>query len=311
MSAETRRRILAAAEEMGYVPNQHAQQLATGRSRTVLVPFRRDDIFDDPFLAEVGKGIQRVLREHGYSVLFDSPPRTGRIGDDLEVVRRVRSRAFAGSILIEGYWFAEGMLREVAGADYPCVVTDYHDAVDLPHVGTVVLHQEPGIRQAARMLHDLGHRRIAVLNPQGLIQHVTAFRAEMEALGCPVRPEYDLTVADLADGAQTAAQELLSLPEPPTAAFVIKDAPALLLMREARRRGLRVPDDLSVISYDDTSVATLAEPPLTCVSAEPVGLGGALAKTLIAMLREPGVTPPATFRESHLVVRESVAPPPV
>jgi DNA-binding LacI/PurR family transcriptional regulator len=113
MSVETRRRILAAAEEMGYVPNQHAQQLATGRSRTVLVPFRCDDIFDDPFLAEVGKGIQRVLREHGYSVLFDSPPHSGG-GDELEVVRRVRSRAFAGSILIEGYWFTETMLRQVA-----------------------------------------------------------------------------------------------------------------------------------------------------------------------------------------------------
>jgi DNA-binding LacI/PurR family transcriptional regulator len=309
MSAETRKRILDAAEETGYVPNQHAQQLATGRSRTILVPFRRADIFDDPFLAEVGKGIQRVLREHGYSVLFDSPPQRTGVGDDLEVVRRVRSQAFAGSILIEGYWFNEDMLRQVAGPDHPCVVTDYNDAVALPHVGTVVLNQVKGIRDAVRLLHKVGHRRVALVSQCGLLLHEDAFRGEMLALGSPVRPEYDIAIGPTLDEAEAAAQRLLSLPEPPTAAFVIKDLPALVLMREARRRGLRVPDDLSVISYDDTSVARLAEPPLTSVSVDCVGLGGALAETLLTMLRERGITPPAVFHDSRLVERESVAPP--
>jgi LacI family transcriptional regulator len=310
MSEETRRRILKAAEEMGYVPNQHAQQLATGRSRTVLVPFRRHDIFDDPFLAEVGKGIHRVLRANGYSALFDSPPprdRSGGGGDELEVARRVRSRAFAGSILIEGYWFTEGMLGQVAAPDHPCVVTDYHDAVDLPYVGTVVLRQESGIQEAARLLYGLGHRRVALLNMHGLTQHAEAFRAEMAAQGAPVRPEYDLCIGATADEAAAAARRLLALPEPPTAAFVIKDLPALVFMREARRMGLRVPEDLSVISYDDTPVAQLAEPSLTSVSVDCVGLGGAMAQMLLAMLREPGTTPDAIQHEARLIERESVA----
>lgn len=311
MSEETRRRILTAAEEMGYVPNQHAQQLATGRSRTVLVPFRREDVFDDPFLLEVGKGIRGVLRAHGYGVLFDSPaPRADESGDDLEVVRRVRSRAFAGSILIEGYWFAEGMLRQVAGPEHPCVVTDYHDAVDLPHVGTVVLDQEPGIRQAARLLFGLGHRRVAVVNQAGHTRHRDAFAREMAALGAPVRPECLLEIGAGVAEAEGAARRLLGMPEPPTAAFVLKDAVALAFMREVRRLGRSVPGDVSVIGYDDTYVATLAEPPLTAVSVGSVGLGQVLAESLLAMLRSPQAAPPVTYRESSLVERGSVGPPP-
>jgi LacI family transcriptional regulator len=131
----------------------------------------------------------------------------------------------------------------------------------------------------------------------------------MTVLGAPVRPEYDISIGPSPEDALRVAGRLLDLPEPPTAAFVIKDATALFLMREARRRGLRVPDDLSVIGYDDTYVASLAEPPLTSVSLDCVGLGGALAKTLIRMLREPGGAPPATVLENRLVERESTAAP--
>ena len=129
ISEKTRRRVRERMAELGYVPNQSARELASGRSRTVLVPFRTADLLTDPYLAEVTQGMLSALRRRGYGVLLDVP---GEGEEETALVQRAHSRAFAGSVLFEGFYLSDELLARIAGPRHPCVVTAPERAARAP-----------------------------------------------------------------------------------------------------------------------------------------------------------------------------------
>ena len=305
ISEKTRRMVRERMAELGYVPNQSARELASGRSRTVLVPFRNADVLTDPYLAEVTQGMLVGFRRRGYGVLLDLP---GEDEGQEALVQRARSRAFAGSVLFEGFFLPDEILALVAGPESPCVVTDPERARPVPHVATVVYDTAGGMREAARHLADLGHRRVGVLNDKNL--SADAFLEELRRAGAPARPEWVLDASPDIEEAAAAARRLLSSVghEPPTALFARKDVLALAALREARRLGINVPRDLSVVSFDDTHLTRLADPPLTAVSLDCPALGHLLAETLCELMERPQEAPVVKRHPARLVVRGSTAP---
>jgi DNA-binding LacI/PurR family transcriptional regulator len=240
--------------------------------------------------------------------LLDVP---GEGEEETALVHRARSRAYAGSVLFEGFYLSDELLARLAATRHPCVVTAPEHARPVPHVTTVIYDADGGMREAARHLVGLGHRRIAVLNDAGL--SCGAFLDEARLLGAPVAPERAASVLPSVENAAEVVRRFLSLPERqrPTALFARKDVLALAALREARRAGLTIPHDLSVVGFDDTHLNRLADPPLTAVSLDCPALGELLADALCQRIERPEPSPITLRHPARLVVRASTAAPPV
>jgi LacI family transcriptional regulator len=189
------------------------------------------------------------------------------------------------------------------------------DPINVPTVGVTSVGSTnfTGGLAATQHLLGLGHRRIAYLGGPATAAcnqaRLQGFRGAMDADGQPVPPEYlRFGRFEYEDGIQQGAA-LLELPEPPTAVFAANDEMALGVMEAARSRGLRIPEDLSVVGFDDTRVAWISSPPLTTV-AQPLSSMGAMA--VRTALRLAGGEPIASHHvelATELKVRASTAPP--
>lgn len=278
----TRARVLAVAEEMGYVPSPSAMRLATGRTRTVgvLVPF-----IDRWYFAAALEGIDQVLREHGYNLLLFS------LGGYVHGQQRrfteqmVRKQIDALVVLCLGLSATE--LQELQRTNIPMI------SVGGPVEGCRGVHMDDTAAATAATQHliDLGHTKIGHL--RGGINdeknfvvpalRAEAFEATMRRAGLELRPEWnvagDYTVGQ---GVAAAARLFDFHGDRPTAIFCGSDEMALGLMFEARRRGIRIPEDLSVIGIDDHDFSAPAG--LSTIAQKPVQHGLLAAQMLLAEL---------------------------
>ncbi len=203
-------------------------------------------------------------------------------------------------------------LVEALNDRYPFVVIDPLLPLDA-RIPTVSVAHRSGANQAMRHLLELGHRRIAAITgPPGWVateERREGYHAALEAEGIPLDPKLELEADfDFAPGAEAAAQ-LLGLPEPPSAIFAFNDSIAIGALRAARERGLRVPDDLSILGFDDVKYAGIAAPPLTTVRQPLADMGRTAVNLLIRLLERQSFETMHIELPTRLVVRESTAPP--
>ncbi len=203
-------------------------------------------------------------------------------------------------------------LRQLAGHDFPFVVIDpLHELGD--NIPTVSAANAAGANHATAHLIELGHRRIAVITgpPDGLAsrRRLQGYHSALAASG--IMPDAHLEVAAdfVVAGGAAGAERLLGRTDPPTAIFCFNDNLAIGAMQAARARGLRVPDDLSIVGFDDTPEAAAAFPALTTVR-QPFAEMGRMAVSLLArLLGEHVVEPLHVELAARLVIRSSTAPP--
>jgi LacI family transcriptional regulator len=196
--------------------------------------------------------------------------------------------------------------------DYPFVVVDPLMPLD-ERIPSVAAAHRSGADQAMEHLLGLGHRRIgAITGPPGWVateERLAGYQAALTAAG--IAPEPGLDVAsdyEFAPGAE-AARVLLDLPKPPTAIFAFNDAIALGVLRAAYERGVRVPDDLSVVGFDDIKYATIVSPALTTVRQPLAEMGRNGVSLLLRLMEDPRHVNRRIELPTRLVVRESTAPP--
>ncbi|HZO89960.1 MAG TPA: LacI family DNA-binding transcriptional regulator [Chthonomonadaceae bacterium] len=303
ISSATRQKVLERVREVGYTPNVNAQRLTVGRTHLVALDFGGwHDFLADMFFVELTRGVQDALEAHGYGLLLNEAN---------DVLRRwVKSRAVDGVILAVGGPPDARVPRDIASTGTPCVVIGHHPLEGIPGVGSVVVGLRNGAQEVARKLVACGHRRIGFLGnqePQDAV--LLAFREELKALGVALCAELVIPGGrNPADG-ERAMRELLMRPDRPTAVFARTDALAAGALRAARRLGISVPTELSLVGHDDVPFAELAEPPLTTVRVNCIELGKVATEILISLLQQPGLCPAAQVVQTALVERESVAPP--
>jgi LacI family transcriptional regulator len=196
--------------------------------------------------------------------------------------------------------------------DYPFVVVDPLMPLD-ERIPAVAAAHRSGADQAMEHLLALGHRRVgAISGPPGWVateDRLAGYHAALTAAG--IAPEPDLEVAsdyEFAPGVE-AAGVLLDLPKPPTAIFAFNDAIALGVLRAAYERGLRVPEDLSVVGFDDIKYATIVSPALTTVRQPLAEMGRNGVSLLLRLMERPRHATQRIELPTRLVVRESTAPP--
>jgi len=300
VSAELRERVTAAISQLDYRPNQSARRLAGGRS--FMIAF----LYNNPvasYISGIQAGAATRCRELGYHLVVELFPLEGeaRFGILEGLVAALRPD---GVFLAPPLSDDPGVLQWLADRKLPC-------ALIAGSVSAQSLNIPTPERAAGRMVADhliaLGHRRIGIITPPpshgAAACRVDGFRDGLAAAGLPC--EESLFVEggfDYASGI-AAGEQLLSLAEPPTAIFATNDDMALGLLTLARRRGLHVPQELSVVGFDDTPASLTAWPPLTTVRQPLAEMGAAV---IDALINGPAETPAFRF---ELVQRDSSAPP--
>ncbi|GAA5170008.1 LacI family DNA-binding transcriptional regulator [Amycolatopsis dongchuanensis] len=308
VSDATRARVEEALREFGYVPQ-------TGRR--LPVPTRVVDlVFDDlrsPYSLEILRGITEAGAEIGVDVVVGKVPAAepaGPLAPEHSWAQRLKSSGRQGLIVVT----SELSLAQVEGfarAGLPLVVID---PLNLPRVEvtSVGATNWSGGLAAAEHLLSLGHRRIAFAGgplPASCSQaRLHGYRAALENAGVPADPELVLHGDFQFESGLEMGTRLLSLPRPPTAVFAANDATALGVLEAARRRGMRVPEDLSVVGFDDTVLAELATPGLTTVRQPLHDMGRVALRTLLRLIAGETLDSHHVELATNLVVRGSTAP---
>jgi LacI family transcriptional regulator len=302
---DTRARVLAAAHELDYSPSAAARTLVGRRSQLVGVVLFTGSAHPDvehPFFQDVLVGLRHGIGELGYDLLLFAAEQPEAY------LRRARHHRVDG-VVLWGVDRSDPEIPKLLEARMPLV------AVDLEVVGEratwVSSDNVGGARLAVRHLHERLHKRIATIT--GLVEtkpggeRLEGYRSEMTSLGLATPAAYERGGDFYADSGDAAMQALLALPEPPTAVFAASDEMAIGALSAARAAGLSVPDDISVVGFDDSRLAALVQPPLTTVGQDRFGLGVAAARTLAMTIERPDEAPTPSVLPVGLVVRGSTA----
>jgi LacI family transcriptional regulator len=305
VSDDMRARVLAAAKELGYEPDFLAQSLRRGA--TLSVGFVVRDI-SNPVLAEIALGAETTLHESGYSMLLTNSE--GQPELDAAGIRLFRRRRVDGLLLSLSDETRRATLAEIRQLSIPVVLIDRQ--LEGPHAHSAVLADHAtSAREVVRTLVELGHRVIGlVLGPSGIFpMRVCAevFDAEVSSAGAELIVE---SGALTPEQGMSAAARLLDLAEPPTALVVPSNQLFVGALHTVRERGIAVPDQLSLVSFDDIPLLDLLDPPVSVVSRHPLELGHAAASELIRRVREPGARPRVVTTPTSFERRASVGPPP-
>jgi DNA-binding LacI/PurR family transcriptional regulator len=307
ISESTRQKVLSQAAKLGYVPNYHAQHLATGRSGVILLHAADVEV---EFMLEMARGIHQALQAQGLGLVIDA---AGMLGEENAVLDTwAKSRAVDGAIIITGAP-SPTHLPALVSANIPLVTVGYPWVLDLARVGSVTWNLAAGAGQVAAHLFDLGHRRIGYIDIGHDDMLVDSFRTSLHELGLALPDNYIYTACDAQPEAGAAAlRQLLSLPQPPTAVFARNDLLAVGALAQAYRQGLRVPHDLSIVGHDDLPLARYAIPPLTTVHVDCPKVGAAAAEILSGLMAKKNaaqrkIAPSQLVECVSLVIRESTA----
>lgn len=300
-------RVYAAIKSLNYRPNKLARALS--RQTVPLLALIVPDI-GNPYWSAVARAVQDVTDQHNYSVIVCSSD-----GQPEREARFLRSLSgWVSGLIMHPYYPSAGQDSPFSTVDVPVVVLgdstagDHHPA----HWDQVTSSNLAGARQAVEHLLSLGHRRIAFVKglpgtPSSL-KREAGFHAAFQAAG--QQPDPALIVAGdyTQAGGRRAAEALFGRDAPPTAVFCANDLSALGVLQVAHMRGLRVPEEVSIVGFDDIDEAALATPPLTTFSQPPRLVGTVIAETLLERLN--GRQAPAHRSvEGTFIVRASTAPP--
>lgn len=303
--AETRERVLKAMERLGFVVNRQARSLAKGQTNIIglLVP----DV-GTAYIGEIIRGIDAELTVHGKDLIIYTTHRTA--AKEANYIANLATGMVDGVLLVLPRNPAD-YVGTLTQRNFPFVLIDHQGTGrDCPAVGAT---NWQGAYEATEYLIKLGHRRIGFITgwmDLGCAQdRLDGYRVALRMNHIPEAPEliYEGTFAQL-DG-YIGASTLLDLPEPPTAIFVSNDVMAMGAMDAIRNRGLRVPDDISVLGFDDIPQAALVRPALTTVQQPLEKMGRMAAQMLLDRLKNPGKKIERIELPTKLIIRESCQPP--
>jgi len=281
VSRETAERIRQIAEEMGYRPSAVARSLVTRKTKTIGVVVTT---IADPFIAEVVSGIEEVANDHGYSVfLANSNADPDR---EIKVVHSFHERRVDG-ILVTASRVGALYIGHLSEMKVPIVLINNQHPGEFVH--SVMIDNVTASRMATEHLVHLGHRRIAYIGDQFGYQSDTerfaGYRQALERAGLTFQPELVVHGDGKPEGGMRAMEQLLRLSPLPTAVFCYNDMTALGALRVARMRGLRVPEDISLVGFDDLFIASYTEPPLTTIRQPKRRMGQRAMELLLQLLR--------------------------
>src|SRR5436309_224054 len=301
----TLERVLDVARELGYTPHPAARALSMRRSGTigVLVPQPLSTVFANPFLSELIQGLGEQCEEHDLTLLL-VPPLNGSLEG------AIRQASVDGFISL-GLSPDDSALEVLDRIGIPTVLVDSEESPAHPAVN---VDDGGGARAAAGHLLELGHRQLAILvlpparsqvhSTPTAVRRLAGYRAAITEAGVPA-PHAVIAGISVAAGA-SAFESLPKGKRRPTGVLAMSDMAAIGVVTAAQASGLRVPDDISVVGFDDVPASAWTNPPLTTVRQPIVEKGRLAARLLIQRMKGRPVTSPAPL-STRLIVRNSTS----
>jgi LacI family transcriptional regulator len=304
VAAATAARVHATAVRLGYVPDAAGRSLITGRAHSVAIVVA--DI-TNPFYPELVEALHRELGRSGYrGVLINERTDAG----DAELERMLRGRVVDGAIVATAT-LDETSRELIAEQERPVVLLNR--TVDDPPCDSVTSDNAGGAAAVARLLERLGHRRIGTIaGPPSTStgrDRARGFADALRELGLATDPQLQLVAEYSHDSGHDRCLELLDAADPPTAIFCGNDVIALGALDAARARGVAVPDELSIVGFDDIPLARWESFRLTTVRQDLHDLATTAARTLLRRIEEaPGPARQVVF-PTAVIERRTTAPP--
>lgn len=288
VSAKTRQRVEEAVKALGYQPNLLARSLINRKSSFVyvIVP----DIAN-PFYAELTRGVERIAREEGYSIILSNAHWDTKM--ECEHIEAARGRMAEGIILVLPMINEETIGRYAR--QLPLVVVDRF--IHSPEIDRIYIPQEKGAERGVAYLIESGHSRIAFLSGPGEIHNSRVrqdgYEQALRQHGIAFDPDLILPGDFSFESGERAlaiieSRSLLAGPGRITALFAASDMMAFGFMRSAFREGIRIPEDISLLGFDDISLASVTNPPLTTIRHPYREMGEEAMKHLLTKLGEGG-----------------------
>lgn len=302
VSAQTVQRVHKVIDELGYSSSLAAKSMR-GRTKVIGVSTFNLSL---PFNVELLRGIDQVVQEHDYDLLVYTGNRDTRNGS--ATLGRKAIAQLNGSI-VDGMIVITPLTNDLP-TNHPLVAIE---PCDEGHFPSILSTNRAGAREAVRYLIQLGHHRIGFLGGRpSLLSARQRRQGYLDALieaGLPILPELHVDGNYLRNGALVAARKLLMMANRPTAIMAANDLSAIAVLDVAGELGIRVPEELSVIGFDNIPEGAYTSPTLTTMGQSLVSMGSRAAELLIQMLQGEPVEPRVYELPTHLVVRHSCQAP--
>ncbi|MFN8458703.1 MAG: LacI family DNA-binding transcriptional regulator [Anaerolineae bacterium] len=304
---ETRSRVQHIIEELNFRPNLAARSLPRHRSNVIglIIPYEADYLFRDPHLLAQISGIDAEANARGYNLLLST---AGNSQSGIEAYERFISNQVADGALVIETTSSQVGSELLIKQDYPYVSLGYDPNPDAYFVHS---DDETGAKEVTHHLLAKGHRRIGIINgpPTGAVaalQHrLLGHQQALNEAGLEFDPRLMVHGDYTRPSGQLATETLLALAEPPTAIFAFNDRMAMGAIRAVNLVGLRVPEDVAVVGFDDIPTAADFNPALTTVSQPARTMGQVAAQILFELMAGKTVTEREVILPAKLIIRQS------
>lgn len=299
---QTRVVVMEVIQQSNFQPNVAARSLAAGRTNVIglVIPAGVSAIFTDPYFPLLIQGVSSACNSREYSVmLWLAEPEFER-----RMMRQILHSGLLDGVVVSSMLMEDPIVQSLHDSKKPFILVGRHPKLDVNYLD---VDNISGAREATLHLLRLGHKRVATITgPQNMIagnDRLQGYRQALEERGVGVRPEL-IAEGDFSEAGGYAAMRRL-LPHRPTAIFTASDSMAEGALRALRETGLRVPQDVAIVGYDDMPTAARINPPLTTIR-QPTNRMGALAvNALIDIIQNPGSNKRHIVLPVELVIRES------
>lgn len=304
ISDATRKRVLEAAQSLNYHPNAAGRKLVSGKSRTLglVLCQSQEQVFADSLLPQVLLGVGQAAMQVGYQVLL----RPAETSDPFSYIKTIREN-FVDGIVLSGPRQDDPEILSLYEEGFPVMLMGQLPDSDIPFVD---IDASAGAEAATNHLLERGCKRIAMITNAPL-SYTSARQRRNGYLNALKSAGIGFEEALLKEGNYTpesgyqAMMGLLGNGSRPDAVFVASDVVAKGAMLAAKRSGLRIPEDLAIVGFDDIPLAEYFEPPLTTVHLPAYGLGWAAGERLIRLVQNEGLDEKGVLMQSNLIIRES------
>ena len=304
ITEETRQRVLDAARELDYYPTAAARSLASGKTQRIglILGEGQERLAADAFLPAFLQGVTASVHRRGYLLVL-------QLAEDVashEAYTRLIREQQVDGLILSGPRSDDPLLSELAEDRFPLILHGRLDDCDLPYVD---VDNKAGAYQAVVHLIGLGHRRIAFISNapysySGAQERLAGYKQALTEHDIPLDESLIQKGGFLPETGQAAMEKVLALPDRPTALFAASDVMAIGAMSAIRAAGLRIPDDVAVVGFDDIFLAAHTQPPLTTIRVPAYGLGWTGADVLISLIEGEEEVSAVTL-ETELVIRDS------
>ncbi len=299
----TRKRVQEVIQALSFQPNMAARGLAAGKTRVLglVIPVGISSIFSDPYFPLVIQGVSSACNLRGYSImLWLAEPQFER-----KTISQIIYNGLIDGVIVLSMLTDDPLIDRLSESNLPFMTIGRHPTNQ--KINYVDVENRSGAYQGVSYAIETGHRRVACIGgPRNTISGQDRYQGYLEALrdhGRPVLPEL-IVEGDYSDAGGYQAMTRL-LPSKPDAVFAASDAMALAAMRAIQEAGLRVPEDIAIIGFDDIPSAAISKPPLTTVRQPIVQTGKIVAETLIDRIEHPDPEPHRILLPVELVIRAS------